>query len=40
MNILTYIEYIYKNWDGTDEQAALCMRQINLAMHISKIDEE
>lgn len=40
MNILTYIEKLYQKWDGTDEQASLILRQINLALHISKIDSD
>lgn len=40
MNILTYIENIYEKWDGNNETAAICLRQINLALHISKVETD
>lgn len=40
MNILNYIEKLIEKWDGSDEQASLIISQINLALHISKIDSD
>lgn len=38
MNILTYIEELYEKWDGSEQQAPIILRQIHLAMHISKTE--
>lgn len=38
MNVISYIEEIYKNWDGTPEHATICMRQIHLAIHVSSMN--
>jgi len=37
MNILNYIEKLIEKWDGSDEQASLIIRQINLALHTTRI---
>lgn len=40
MNILTYIESLYEKWDGTEPQASIILRQIHLAIHITKVPKE
>ena len=39
MNTLTQIEKIYENWDGTDGDAAECMRYINLIISKTNTDD-
>lgn len=38
MNALTQIEKIYEDWDGTEPDACVCLRKINLILRRSEID--
>jgi len=32
MTLTEYIKAVYEKWDGTEEQAAICLRYVNLAI--------